>query len=180
MVNPTLMNLSSCVRLDATHTARTSVNAAQSSTVFNHCKAANHTFKPEEVVILDKIERGIHEAIWERVEQPALNKKRTLFSAVARIGWGDQTSFLQIIMWPIRGLMKSGVSRCNVTKWVANFFSRKGFKYIWYQLFQMSRARIQCSTKHHATQQLTFWSHACELTCCDDLLVESLGKALLL
>ena len=45
----------------------------------NHCKAANHSLRPEEVVILDKadrlFERGVREAIWERVEQPALNQK---------------------------------------------------------------------------------------------------------
>ena len=39
----------------------------------------NHSFKPEEVVILDKedrwFERGVREVIWVRVEQPALNKK---------------------------------------------------------------------------------------------------------
>ena len=54
-------------------------NKAQNSAVYNHCKASNHSFKPEEVVIPDKedrwFERGVREAIWERVEQPALNKK---------------------------------------------------------------------------------------------------------
>ena len=58
---------------------RPSTNEAQNSAVYNHCKASNHSFKPEEVVILDKkdrwFERGVREAIWERVEQPALNKK---------------------------------------------------------------------------------------------------------
>ena len=41
-----------------------------------------HSFKPEEVVILDEEDRwfgrGIREAISERVEQPALNKKGAL------------------------------------------------------------------------------------------------------
>ena len=58
---------------------RPSTNEAQNSAVYNHCKASNHSFKPEEVVILDKedrwFERGVREAIWERVEQPALNKR---------------------------------------------------------------------------------------------------------
>ena len=52
---------------------------SQMAAVYNHCKSSNHSFKPEEVVILDKedrwFERGVREAIWERVEQPALNKK---------------------------------------------------------------------------------------------------------
>ena len=56
-----------------------STNEAQNSAVYNHCKDSNHSFKPEEVVILDKedrwFERGIREANWERVEQQALNKK---------------------------------------------------------------------------------------------------------
>ena len=58
---------------------RPSTNEAQNSAVYNHCKASNHSFKPEEVVILDKEDRwfkgGVREAIWERVEQPAVNKK---------------------------------------------------------------------------------------------------------
>ena len=64
-------------RLNQHH--RPSTNEAQNSAVYNHCKTSNHSFKPEEVVILDKedrwFERGVREAIWERVEQPALNKK---------------------------------------------------------------------------------------------------------
>ena len=47
----------------------------------------------------------------------ALNKKGgTSLPAVARMGWGDQTSPPPFITWPIRGLMKSGVSRRNVAK----------------------------------------------------------------
>ena len=60
--------------------------------------------------------RGVWEAIWEQVEQPALNKK---LPALARMGWGNQRSSPPLTMWPIRGLMKSGVSRHNVAKWVA-------------------------------------------------------------
>lgn len=56
-----------------------SSNEAQNSAVFNHCKSSNHHFNPKEVVILDKeekwFERGVRESIWERVEQPAINKK---------------------------------------------------------------------------------------------------------
>ena len=47
--------------------------------VYTHIKTSGHSFNPEEVVILDKeerwFERGVREAIWERVEQPSLNKK---------------------------------------------------------------------------------------------------------
>ena len=46
---------------------RPSTNEAQNSAVYNHCKASNHSFKPEEVFILDKgdgwFKRGVLEAI---------------------------------------------------------------------------------------------------------------------
>ena len=45
---------------------------------------------------LNWIERGVREAIWERVEQPALNKngRGFPFSAMAYIGWDNQRSSL--------------------------------------------------------------------------------------
>ena len=58
-------------------TVRT-LNEAQNSAVYNHCKASHHFFKPEEAVIDKEVrwfERGVREVIWERVKQPALNKK---------------------------------------------------------------------------------------------------------
>ena len=74
-----LVKLSSRLRLDYNQHHRPSTNKAQNSAVYNHCKASDHSFKPEEVVILVKedrwFERGVREAIWERVEQSALNKK---------------------------------------------------------------------------------------------------------
>jgi len=59
---------------------RPSSSEAQNSAVYNHCnKNTKHFFNPEEVIILDKEEkwfdRGVREALWERVEQPAINKK---------------------------------------------------------------------------------------------------------
>ena len=60
---------------------RPSTNEAQNWAVYKHCKASNHSgsFKPGEAVILDKearwFERGVREAIWERIEQPALKKE---------------------------------------------------------------------------------------------------------
>ena len=54
-------------------------NEAQNSAVYVHLKDKIHAFKTDDVVILDReeryIERGIKEAIWERVEDPSLNKK---------------------------------------------------------------------------------------------------------
>ena len=54
-------------------------NEAQNSAVYIHLKDTGHAFKTEDVVILDREERyrerGIKEAIWERVENPSLNKK---------------------------------------------------------------------------------------------------------
>ena len=58
---------------------RPSSSEAQNSAVYTHIKNSGHIFNPEEVVVLDKeerwFERGVREAIWERVEQPSLNKK---------------------------------------------------------------------------------------------------------
>ena len=74
---------------------RPSTNEAHNSAVYYHCKASNHSFKPEEAVILDKegmwFERGVWEAIWERVEQPALNKKGAFASSCRMHGmrWSD-------------------------------------------------------------------------------------------
>ncbi|XP_072041165.1 uncharacterized protein [Amphiura filiformis] len=71
---------------------RPSSSEAQNSAVFNYCKTTEHFFMPEEVVILDKeekwFERGVREAIWERVEQPAINKKGDSLSTAARLGPG--------------------------------------------------------------------------------------------
>ena len=50
-----------------------------SSAVFAHLDITGHSFKTENVVILDRegdwFRRGVKEAIWERVENPTLNKK---------------------------------------------------------------------------------------------------------
>ena len=59
---------------------RPSSSEAQNSAVYNHCnEKTGHSFNKEEVQILDKeerwFERGVRESIWERVEQPAINKK---------------------------------------------------------------------------------------------------------
>ena len=47
--------------------------------VYLHCKETRHSFNNTDVVILDWeedwVRRGIKEAIWERVEQPSLNRK---------------------------------------------------------------------------------------------------------
>ena len=57
---------------------RPSSNEAQNSAVFTHLKDSGHNFEDQDVVILDREdrwhERGVKEAIWERVEKPSLNK----------------------------------------------------------------------------------------------------------
>ena len=49
------------------------------SAVFTHLDITGHTFKTENVVVLDREEdwfrRGVKEAVWERVENPTLNKR---------------------------------------------------------------------------------------------------------
>ena len=49
------------------------------SAVFSHLVAANHHFNIKDVKILDRekrwFDRGVKESIWERVEEPSLNKK---------------------------------------------------------------------------------------------------------
>ena len=58
---------------------RPSSNEAQNSAVYLHTKETGHSVDGKDAVILDREEqwhrRGIKEAIWERVEQPSLNKK---------------------------------------------------------------------------------------------------------
>ncbi len=58
---------------------RPSTNEAQNSAIFLHTRETGHSFNNKDFQLLDKEEqwyrRGIKEAIWERVEQPSLNKK---------------------------------------------------------------------------------------------------------
>ena len=48
------------------------------SAIYTHLQESGHTFKDSDLVILDKeehwFERGVREAIYERVEKPSLNK----------------------------------------------------------------------------------------------------------
>ena len=61
---------------------RPSTNEAQNSAVYLRIKETGHSFNIKDATILDKEEqwhrRGIMEAIWERVEEPSLNKKEGL------------------------------------------------------------------------------------------------------
>ena len=47
-----------------------------------HSKTSGHQIDTEDVIIIDReerwFERGVREAIWERVEKPSLNKRRGL------------------------------------------------------------------------------------------------------
>ena len=58
---------------------RPSSNPAQTSAVYTHLKSTGHAFTLTDVVVLDTEEhwhrRGVKEAIWERVENPSLNRK---------------------------------------------------------------------------------------------------------
>ena len=61
------------------HRRPSTAGEAFDSAVFSHLQAKDHSFGMQDVVILDRedrwFERGVREAIWERVEQPSLNKK---------------------------------------------------------------------------------------------------------
>ena len=58
---------------------RPSSNEAQNSAVYLHLNETGHKVDTDDAIILDREEqwhrRGVKEAIWERVEQPSLNKK---------------------------------------------------------------------------------------------------------
>ena len=57
---------------------RPSAGDAYDSAVYTHLHNTGHTFNNKEVVILDReegwFERGVREALWERVEKPSLNR----------------------------------------------------------------------------------------------------------
>ena len=56
-----------------------------------HISVTGHQFEDKEVIILDKetnwLERGVKEAIYERIEAPSLNKRGGLQFALSR-RWG--------------------------------------------------------------------------------------------
>ena len=58
---------------------RPSTGDQYDSAVFTHLETTGHSFKNEDVIILDReerwFERGVKEAIWERVERPSLNRR---------------------------------------------------------------------------------------------------------
>ena len=58
---------------------RPSSNPAQTSVVYTHLNSTGHAFTLTDLVVLDREEhwhrRGVKEAIWERVENPSLNRK---------------------------------------------------------------------------------------------------------
>ena len=59
------------------------------SAIYTHLKESGHSFKDSDLVILDKeenwFERGVREAIYERVEKPSLNKSGGLRFNLAHI-----------------------------------------------------------------------------------------------
>ncbi len=61
------------------HRKPSTAGEAFDSAVFSHLQAEGHSFNTQDVVILDREERwherGVKEAIWERIEEPSLNKK---------------------------------------------------------------------------------------------------------
>ena len=52
------------------------------SAIFTHSQESGHTFENKDVLILDRddrwFERGVKEAVWERIEQPSLTSKLRL------------------------------------------------------------------------------------------------------
>ena len=67
---------------------RPSTNEAQESAVYNHIQATGHQFDDKDVLILDKedkwFERGVKEAVYERIERPSLNKRGGLRFSLSR------------------------------------------------------------------------------------------------
>ena len=61
------------------HRRPSSSDCQPDSAVYGHAKSTGHQIDPEKVIVLDReerwFERGIREAIWERIEQPSLNKR---------------------------------------------------------------------------------------------------------
>ena len=61
------------------HRCPSSSDCQPDSAVYAHARSTGHQIDPEEVIILDReerwFERGDRETIWERIEQPSLNKR---------------------------------------------------------------------------------------------------------
>ena len=61
------------------HRRPSSSDCQPDSAVYAHAKRTGHQIDPEEVIILDReekwFERDVREALWERIEQPSLNKR---------------------------------------------------------------------------------------------------------
>ena len=71
---------------------RPSTNEAQNSAVYKHIKDSGHNVECHDVIILDREEQwhkqSIREAVWERIEQPSLNKKGDYVSTYHTPGTG--------------------------------------------------------------------------------------------
>ena len=67
------------------------------SAVYTHLKNTGHSFQDKNVKVLDRehrwYERGVKEAIWERVEKPTLNKRGGLRHKLSR-AWDRGTKLL--------------------------------------------------------------------------------------
>ena len=61
------------------HRKSSGLSTIPDSAVYSHLNATGHSFKNKDVVILDRegrwFERGIKEAVWERIEKPTLNRR---------------------------------------------------------------------------------------------------------
>ena len=61
------------------HRRPSSTDWQPDSAIYTHAKTSGHQIDTEDVTILDReerwFERGVREAIWERVEKPSLNKR---------------------------------------------------------------------------------------------------------
>ena len=70
------------------HRRPSAAGEAFDSAVFTHLQQSSHSFNTNDVVILDRedrwFERGVKEAVWERVEEPSLNKRGGLRFKLSR------------------------------------------------------------------------------------------------
>ena len=70
------------------HRTPSSAGEAFDSAVFTHLQTSDHSFDIKDVTILDRedrwFERGVKESVWERIENPSLNRRGGLRFKLSR------------------------------------------------------------------------------------------------